>query len=82
MQEVEYNFTEYLENGDRAQAMKRLRVPPLDEIQEIGTVFRMGLFLGAFIVLMSFILILCELLNIGILFFNCDLLKLSFSCLQ
>lgn len=59
MKEVEHNFTEYLENGDRAQAMKRLRVPPLEEIQEFGTVFRVGLFLGAFIVLLGIILILC-----------------------
>ncbi|XP_065363374.1 solute carrier family 53 member 1-like [Calliphora vicina] len=58
MQDVENNFTEYLENGDRTQAMKRLRVPPLEEIQEVGTVFRVGLFLGAFIVLLGFILIL------------------------
>ncbi|KAM7347488.1 solute carrier family 53 member 1-like [Cochliomyia hominivorax] len=58
MQEVEHNFTEYLENGDRTEAMKRLRVPPLDEAQQLGTVFRVGLFLGAVIILMGFILIL------------------------
>ncbi|XP_037819897.1 xenotropic and polytropic retrovirus receptor 1 homolog [Lucilia sericata] len=70
MVEVENNFTEYLENGDRAQAMKRLRVPPLDEIQEVGTVFRVGLFLGAFVVLLSFILILSFFGNLDINFYS------------
>lgn len=57
MREVENNFTEYLESGDRAQAMKRLRVPPLEEVQDVATVFRVGLFLGAFIIMLCFILI-------------------------
>lgn len=29
--EVENIFTQYLENGDKARAMKRLRVPPFEE---------------------------------------------------
>ncbi|XP_075157384.1 solute carrier family 53 member 1-like [Haematobia irritans] len=53
IEETENNVTEFLENGDRAQAMKRLRVPPLEETQEMGTVFRMGFFLGAFVVLLT-----------------------------
>ncbi|XP_061391759.1 solute carrier family 53 member 1-like [Musca vetustissima] len=53
IEEAEYNVTEYLENGDRAQAMKRLRVPPLEETQDIGTVFRVGFFMGAFTVLLA-----------------------------
>uniref|UniRef100_A0A1I8NM67 EXS domain-containing protein n=1 Tax=Stomoxys calcitrans TaxID=35570 RepID=A0A1I8NM67_STOCA len=51
IEETEYNVTQYLENGDRAQAMKRLRVPPLEEVQQVGTVFRMGLLVGAFMAL-------------------------------
>lgn len=58
IEETEYNVTEYLENGDRAQAMKRLRVPPLGESQEMGTVFRMGFFIGAFVVLLAVIFLI------------------------
>lgn len=29
--EVENLFTQYLENGDKTRAMKRLRVPPFEE---------------------------------------------------
>jgi hypothetical protein len=29
--EVENLFTQYLENGDKERAMKRLRVPPFEE---------------------------------------------------
>lgn len=43
---VENIFTEYLENGNKVEAMKRLRVPPLLERQQIKTVFRTGLFTG------------------------------------
>uniref|UniRef100_H2YB41 SPX domain-containing protein n=1 Tax=Ciona savignyi TaxID=51511 RepID=H2YB41_CIOSA len=44
-----------LENGDRAKAMKRLRVPPLTDntVYPKGAVFRVGLFLGMFIVLIA-----------------------------
>uniref|UniRef100_A0A1A9V6M8 SPX domain-containing protein n=1 Tax=Glossina austeni TaxID=7395 RepID=A0A1A9V6M8_GLOAU len=52
---VEHNVTEYLANGNRAEAMKHLRVPPLDEVQSNWTVFRFGLFAGAFIVLLIII---------------------------
>lgn len=58
MRDVENNFTEYLESGDRAQAMKRLRVPPLAEVQDVATVFRVGLFLGAFILMLCLILVI------------------------
>lgn len=43
---VENIFTEYLENGNKVAAMKRLRVPPLMETQQIKTVFRTGVFTG------------------------------------
>ncbi|KAL9880661.1 solute carrier family 53 member 1-like [Glossina fuscipes fuscipes] len=49
--DVEDNVTKYLADGNRAEAMKHLRVPPLDEVQSNWTVFRFGLFAGAFIVL-------------------------------
>lgn len=51
IQEVEGTFTSELEQGDRQRAMKRLRVPPLGEAQSPWTTFKVGLFSGAFIVL-------------------------------
>ncbi|XP_066940120.1 solute carrier family 53 member 1-like isoform X1 [Macrobrachium rosenbergii] len=51
IQEVEGTFTAELEHGDRGKAMKRLRVPPLGEAQSPWTTFKVGLFSGAFIVL-------------------------------
>lgn len=59
--EVEYHFTHYLENGNRSEAMKRLRVPRLAEHQKLSTVFRLGLFIGILLVLVAFIfIILCN----------------------
>ncbi|XP_076053995.1 solute carrier family 53 member 1-like isoform X2 [Oratosquilla oratoria] len=52
IQEVEGTFTSELESGDRGKAMKRLRVPPLGESQSPWTTFKVGLFSGAFIVLL------------------------------
>lgn len=49
--QVEGTFTSELEQGDRGKAMKRLRVPPLGEAQSPWTTFKVGLFFGAFIVL-------------------------------
>uniref|UniRef100_T1JMQ6 Xenotropic and polytropic retrovirus receptor 1 n=1 Tax=Strigamia maritima TaxID=126957 RepID=T1JMQ6_STRMM len=49
--ETETLFTVELESGDRQKAMKRLRVPPLGEVTLPWTTFKVGLFLGAFIVL-------------------------------
>lgn len=51
IQETESVFTNELESGDRQKAMKRLRVPPLGEKQSPWTTFKVGLFLGAFVVL-------------------------------
>ncbi|KAJ1525327.1 hypothetical protein ONE63_010149 [Megalurothrips usitatus] len=49
--ETEAAVTQNLEGGDRQRAMKRLRVPPLNEQQSPWTTFRLGLFLGSFAVL-------------------------------
>ncbi|XP_023221206.1 xenotropic and polytropic retrovirus receptor 1-like [Centruroides sculpturatus] len=51
IQETESLVTTDLEGGDRQRAMKRLRVPPLNDKQSPWTTFKVGLFSGAFIVL-------------------------------
>ncbi|CAF1586530.1 unnamed protein product, partial [Didymodactylos carnosus] len=43
---VETICTNILESGDRARAMKRLRVPPLEEKQSPVVTFRVGIFVG------------------------------------
>jgi hypothetical protein len=55
--QVEGTFTSELESGDRGKAMKRLRVPPLGEAQSPWTTFKVGLFSGAFIVLLVAVLL-------------------------
>ncbi|XP_060520077.1 solute carrier family 53 member 1-like isoform X2 [Cylas formicarius] len=52
IRETEATFTQDLEGGDRQRAMKRLRVPPLGEQQSPWTTFKVGLFSGAFMVLL------------------------------
>ncbi|XP_059216856.1 solute carrier family 53 member 1 [Stomoxys calcitrans] len=52
IQETETAFTHDIEGGDRQKAMKRLRVPPLGEAQSPWTTFKVGLFSGAFVVLL------------------------------
>lgn len=52
IRETESTVTQELEGGDRQKAMKRLRVPPLGEQQSPWTIFKVGLFSGAFVVLM------------------------------
>lgn len=54
--------TQEIESGDRQKAMKRLRVPPLNEQQSPWTIFKVGLFSGSFIVL-SLAVILSSLFN-------------------
>ena len=49
--ETETMFTLELEGGNRQKAMKRLRVPPLGDQQSPWTTFKVGLFSGAFMVL-------------------------------
>lgn len=51
-------FTQYLENGDRERAMKRLRVPPFEEKQSPWTTFRLGLNIGMIFVLLPVVLLL------------------------
>ncbi|XP_066152158.1 solute carrier family 53 member 1-like [Euwallacea fornicatus] len=57
IRETETTFTQDLESGDRQRAMKRLRVPPLGEHQSPWTTFKVGLFSGAFIVLIVAVLL-------------------------
>lgn len=52
IQETEARFTQDIERGDRQKAMKRLRVPPLGEQQSPWTTFKVGLFSGAFVILL------------------------------
>lgn len=44
--DVETMYTDMLESGNRTRAMKRLRVPPLEEKQSPTVTFRVGLFIG------------------------------------
>lgn len=46
--EVEHVVSSALEGGDRARAMRRLRVPPLGHRRGPWTTFRLGLFSGCF----------------------------------
>lgn len=52
IQETEMIVTQDIEGGDRQKAMKRLRVPPLNEHQSPWTTFKVGIFSGAFTVLL------------------------------
>jgi xenotropic and polytropic retrovirus receptor 1 len=55
--ETENVVTQEIEAGDRQKAMKRLRVPPLAELQSPWTTFKVGLFSGSFIVLLVTVII-------------------------
>ncbi|XP_076342267.1 solute carrier family 53 member 1-like [Tachypleus tridentatus] len=57
IQETETLFTSELEGGDRQKAMKRLRVPPLNDKQSPWTTFKVGLFSGAFLVLIATVIL-------------------------
>lgn len=46
IENVEKLFTDGLESGNRAIAMKRLRVPPLEEKNSPIVAFRVGIFVG------------------------------------
>lgn len=52
IRETESVVTQEIEGGDRQKAMKRLRVPPLNEQQSPWITFKVGIFSGAFIVLL------------------------------
>lgn len=58
--ETEATVTQGLEGGDRQRAMKRLRVPPLGEQQSPWITFKVGLFSGAFVVMVLAVIITCE----------------------
>lgn len=55
--ETENVVTQEIEGGDRQKAMKKLRVPPLGEQQSPWTTFKVGLFSGAFVVLVVAVMI-------------------------
>lgn len=52
IQETESVVTQDIEGGDRQRAMKRLRVPPLGQAESPWITFKVGLFSGAFVVLL------------------------------
>lgn len=62
--DTEAAVTNELEGGDRQRAMKRLRVPPLGEQQSPWTTFKLGLFLGSFIVLLVAVILTRMLLKL------------------
>ncbi|XP_046401366.1 xenotropic and polytropic retrovirus receptor 1-like [Ischnura elegans] len=51
LHETEETVTWKLEGGDRTKAMKRLRVPPLNERHSHWTIFKVGLFSGSLVIL-------------------------------
>lgn len=55
--DTENIVTRHLEGGDRQKAMKRLRVPPLNDQQSPWVTFKVGLFSGAFVVLVCAVII-------------------------
>lgn len=57
IEETENIVTFKLESGDRQKAMKRLRVPPLNDVPRPWTAFRVGFSLGAFVVLLVAVLL-------------------------
>lgn len=58
--DVENVFADGLEAGDKSKAMKRLRVPPLGAHQSLWTTYFVGLFSGAFLILISIALIISK----------------------
>jgi len=57
---TENMYTDYLANGDRSEAMAKLRVPPLGHPTPPVHVFSAGLFLGLFLVSAILCFISCE----------------------
>ncbi|CAF1331126.1 unnamed protein product [Adineta ricciae] len=56
--DVETLYTDTLESGNRARAMKRLRVPPLEEKQSPAVTFRVGIFVGMICLLLPAVIAL------------------------
>lgn len=63
IKDTEQCVTSELEGGDRSKAMKRLRVPPLGDEQHPWTNFKMGLFMGMFLVLVLVIIVSASFLD-------------------
>lgn len=81
--DTESIVTQDIEGGDRQKAMKRLRVPPLNEHQSPMIIFKVGIFSGAFIVLMATVILTAiyhrnEDWEIGIRLFRGPLLIIGF----
>lgn len=57
IEETENIVTFQLESGDRQRAMKRLRVPPLNDVPKPWTAFRVGFSSGAFVVLIAAVIL-------------------------
>jgi len=57
IEDTEGLFTNDLEEGDRQKAMKRLRVPPLNDHQSRWTTFKVGFFSGCFVILILIVVI-------------------------
>lgn len=62
IRETENAVTQDIEGGDRQRAMKKLRVPPLNEQQSPWTTFKVGLFSGAFFILLAAV-VLCAIFH-------------------
>ncbi|CAF1148136.1 unnamed protein product [Rotaria magnacalcarata] len=56
--DVETLYTDTFESGNRARAMKRLRVPPLEEKQSPVVTFRVGIFVGMLCLLLPAVIVL------------------------
>ncbi|CAF1137228.1 unnamed protein product [Rotaria sordida] len=63
--DVETKYTEKLESGNRSRAMKRLRVPPIEEKQSPTVTFRVGFFIGIICLLIPIIIALGTSLNVN-----------------
>lgn len=61
--ETESLFTQHLESGNRQRAMKRLRVPPFEEKQNPWTTFRLGMFTGMLVILVTAVICLGNLIK-------------------
>lgn len=57
IEQTESVFINDLESGDRQKAMKRLRVPPLNDQQNPWTTFKVGFFSGCFVILIIIVIV-------------------------
>ena len=73
--ETETLVTSELEGGDRRRAMKQLRVPPLNDAQSPWITFKVGLFTGAFLVVVVVIILTCKYLDSVVLLLTSELFR-------